>query len=119
MTSKRSLNLALTEPFVFLHAGDDSSSLRRRRQMTGGESTSMLRGVLSLKLSKPMQVTSIEAELIGETRTEWPEGESHEPAPSSFFGGWQCSYSVTDRNRLTTGRTIPTENLSLPKIRFL
>ena len=66
----------------------------------------MLRGVLSLKLSKPMQVTSIETELIGESRTEWPEGESQEPAPSSFFGDWQRSHSVTDRNRLTTGRII-------------
>lgn len=77
MTSKHSLNLALTEPFVFLHTSNDSSSRRRRRQIeAGGESASMLRGVLSLRLSKPMRVTSIETELIGETRTEWPEGES-------------------------------------------
>jgi hypothetical protein len=76
MTSKHSLNLALTEPFVFLHTGNDSSSHRRRRQLAGGESASMLRGVLSLKLSKPMRVTSIETELIGESRTEWPEGVS-------------------------------------------
>ena len=72
----------------------------------------MLRGVLSLKLSKPMRVTSIETELIGESRTEWPEGKSHEAAPSSFFGGWQHSQSVTDRNWLTTGRIIRTKNLS-------
>jgi len=84
MTSKRSLNLALTEPFVFLRIGNDSGSHRRRRQIAGGESASTLRGVLSLKTSKPMRVTSIEAEFIGESCTEWPEGESQEAAPSSF-----------------------------------
>lgn len=82
MTSKRSLNLALTEPFVFLRTGNGSGSHHRRRQVTGGESTSMIRGVLSLKLSKPMRVTSIETEIIGESRTEWPEGESQETTVS-------------------------------------
>jgi hypothetical protein len=103
LTSKRSLNLALSEPFVVLRTANDTGSHRRRRQIATGDSASMLRGVLSFKLSKPMRITSIEVEFTGESRTEWPEGESQENAPHRDR---QRSHSLNDRNRLTTHRII-------------
>lgn len=70
------LSIRLTESAVFLR----SDGAGRRRG--GGSRPSMLRGLLTLDLSKPTRITSIEMELQAKAVTAWPEGTF-----SSVFNG--------------------------------
>ncbi|TFY51059.1 hypothetical protein EVG20_g11187, partial [Dentipellis fragilis] len=67
---KTSLNICLTESVVFLRCVDFSG----RRQNSPDAPNCMLRGLLTLSLSKPTRISSIEVELLGKTRVSWPEG---------------------------------------------
>ncbi|KAA1470394.1 hypothetical protein DENSPDRAFT_923149 [Dentipellis sp. KUC8613] len=67
---KTALNICLTESVVFLRSVDFTG----RRQDIPDAPNCMLRGLLTLDLSKPTRISSIEVELLGKTRVSWPEG---------------------------------------------
>ncbi|KAH7910031.1 hypothetical protein BJ138DRAFT_1065976 [Hygrophoropsis aurantiaca] len=68
---KNSLCIRLTESMVFLRTSDPTG-----RHAEDGSSTSpaMVRGLLTLNISKPTRISSIELELQGRATTSWPEG---------------------------------------------
>jgi hypothetical protein len=67
-SKKNPLSIRLTESAVFLR----SNGAGRPR---GNESRpSMLRGLLTLDLTKPTRISSIELELQAKSATAWPEG---------------------------------------------
>lgn len=73
--NRNTLSLRLTEPVVFLRSGSDSASRRRRRGRAEYPPT-LLRGILTLNLTKPTRIKSIEVEFEGISRTDWPDGSS-------------------------------------------
>ncbi|KAJ7287163.1 hypothetical protein C8J57DRAFT_578429 [Mycena rebaudengoi] len=72
---KNSLTIRLTEAAVFLPTNENNT---RRRHPTNidlaNARPSMLRGLLTLELVKPLKITSIDLELQAKTSTSWPEG---------------------------------------------
>ncbi|EMD33151.1 hypothetical protein CERSUDRAFT_160706 [Gelatoporia subvermispora B] len=68
---KNSLEIRLTEPVVFLRAGDATG---RPRHMQPDAPPGLVRGLLTLRLVKPTRISSIEIELVGKASTAWPEG---------------------------------------------
>ncbi|OCH90613.1 hypothetical protein OBBRIDRAFT_819245 [Obba rivulosa] len=68
---KNTLQIRLTEPVVFLRAGDATG---RARHMQPDAPPGLVRGLLTLHLVKPTRISSIEIELVGKTSTAWPEG---------------------------------------------
>jgi arrestin-related trafficking adapter 3/6 len=68
---RNTLSIALTESVVFLRVVDFST---RRRITQENASPSMLRGLLTLNLVKPIRISSIQVELIGQSVTIWTEG---------------------------------------------
>ncbi|EJD41691.1 hypothetical protein AURDEDRAFT_169350 [Auricularia subglabra TFB-10046 SS5] len=67
-----SLTIRLTEAVVFLRGGIDLNSTKWHA--VPNAPPALLRGLLVFRVDKPVKVTSIEVELDGRTRTEWPEG---------------------------------------------
>ncbi|KAJ7502991.1 hypothetical protein B0H11DRAFT_1711405 [Mycena galericulata] len=68
---KNTLTIRLTEGALFLHTSENNA---RRRNDSPGARPSMLRGLLTLTIVKPIKVTSIDLELQAKTSTSWPEG---------------------------------------------
>lgn len=60
------VNIALTEPVLFLRGFEQSENAER--------STAMLRGTLVLKVSKPAKLKAITLKFRGKATTKWPEG---------------------------------------------
>lgn len=74
--SNQPLQIRLTEPVVFLRG--PTTGLDHRGRPTGIDANAapaMLRGLLTLRLSKATRIRSITVKLDGKSRTEWPEGE--------------------------------------------
>lgn len=69
-----SLHIGLTEPAVFLRHSSDIAASGRRRQVSAEDSPAMIRGVVTLKVSKRTRIKNIEVFLTGTVATEWPEG---------------------------------------------
>lgn len=70
------LQIRLTEPVIFLKGPSVGEDLRGRLQaVNDAAQPAMLRGLLTLRLSKPTRIRSIAISLEGKSRTEWPEGE--------------------------------------------
>ncbi|KAJ7125134.1 hypothetical protein C8R44DRAFT_830961 [Mycena epipterygia] len=72
---KNTLTIRLTEAAVFLRT--DENNARRRNPANAVPDTqksSMLRGLLTLTIVKPVKITSIELELQAKSSTSWPEG---------------------------------------------
>jgi hypothetical protein len=67
---RHSLAISLIDPIVFLRGADFS---RGRHE---NAPPSILRGLLTLSLTKPTRISSIEVELIGQSLTTWSEGLS-------------------------------------------
>ena len=61
-----SMSIALAEPMLFLQ-GFDQSDL-------GDRNTTLLRGTLSLRVSKSAKIKTISLSFRGRAETEWPEG---------------------------------------------
>lgn len=61
-----SMSIALAEPMLFLQ-GFDQSDL-------GDRNTTMLRGTLSLRVSKSAKIKTVSLNFRGRAETEWPEG---------------------------------------------
>ena len=61
-----SMSIALAEPMLFLQ-GFDQSDL-------GERNTTMLRGTLSLRVSKSAKIKTVSLSFRGRAETEWPEG---------------------------------------------
>lgn len=61
-----SVSIALAEPMLFLQGFDQSE--------VGGRTTTMLRGALSLRISKSAKIKAISLNFRGRAETEWPEG---------------------------------------------
>ncbi|KAN0130814.1 hypothetical protein V8E53_011489 [Lactarius tabidus] len=70
---RNSLAISLIDPVVFLRGVDFS---RGRHE---NSSPSILRGLLTLCLTKPTRISSIEVELIGQSLTTWSEGSNVRP----------------------------------------
>ena len=69
-TNKNPLTIRLTESAVFLRPdGTGRQSCDR-----DDSRPSMLRGLLTLELTKPTRISSIELELVARTVVSWPEG---------------------------------------------
>lgn len=78
--SNQPLQIRLTEPVIFLRGPSTGFDLRGRPQLIRNDGPpAMLRGLLTLRLSKPTKIRSIAIKLTGKARTEWPEGESEAP----------------------------------------
>ncbi|KAH7384397.1 hypothetical protein DE146DRAFT_224433 [Phaeosphaeria sp. MPI-PUGE-AT-0046c] len=60
------VNIALTEPVLFLRGFEQNESSER--------STAMLRGALVLKITKPTKLKAITLKFRGKALTKWPEG---------------------------------------------
>ncbi|KAJ7647686.1 hypothetical protein FB45DRAFT_206215 [Roridomyces roridus] len=69
---KNSLSVHLNEGALFLHTSENNA--RRRGPVESDTRPSMLRGLLTLTLVKPMKITCIDLELQAKTSTSWPEG---------------------------------------------
>lgn len=72
MASKKfsnSLTISLTENTVFLRGVDFTG----RRRNHDNETPAIIRGLLTLELSKPTRISSIEIELQGKTATSLPD----------------------------------------------
>ena len=61
-----SVSIALAEPMLFLQGFDQSE--------IGERTTTMLRGTLSLRVSKSAKIKTISLSFRGRAETEWPEG---------------------------------------------
>ena len=61
------VSIALAEPVLFLQ-GFDHSELADR-------TTTMLRGSLHLRITKPAKIKAITLKFRGRSETEWPEGD--------------------------------------------
>ena len=70
---KNSLSIRLTESVVFLRTGDGTGRTRHGTQPSAPPA--MVRGLLTLNITKPTKISSIEVELVGKTSTAWPEGK--------------------------------------------
>jgi len=74
--SNQPLQIRLTEPVIFLKGPSTGLDFRGRPQAIAADAQpAMLRGLLTLRLSKPTRIRKIEIKLEGKARTEWPEGE--------------------------------------------
>lgn len=69
------VSIALAEPLLFLQ-GFDQSELADR-------TTTMLRGSLHLKITRPAKIKAVTLKFRGRSETEWPEGS---PVDSSNAG---------------------------------
>ena len=61
-----SVSIALAEPMLFLQGFDQSE--------IGDRATTMLRGTLSLRVSKSAKIKTVSLTFRGRAETEWPEG---------------------------------------------
>ena len=69
------LQIRLTEPVIFLRGPSTGLDGRGRPQIVRNDGQpAMLRGLLTLRLSKPTRIRSISIQFTGKARTEWPEG---------------------------------------------
>ncbi|KAK4687113.1 arrestin-related trafficking adapter 3/6, partial [Tremellales sp. Uapishka_1] len=112
--SNQPLNIRLTEPVIFLRGPSTGMDFRGRPQTVRTDGPpAMLRGLLTLKLSKPSRIRSIVISLEGKARTEWPEGigarridtsEEHVLLSESttFFSALHASKSRSRSNRRAT-----------------
>lgn len=75
LMSKNSLSIRLTEPVIFLRSATEQASSRRQRGRVGNDAPALLRGLLTLKLTKPARISSIEVILQGISQTQLPESE--------------------------------------------
>ena len=65
-----SLSISLIDSVVFLRGVDFSTGRHENAP------PSILRGLLTLRLTKPARISSIQVELIGQSLTTWSEGIS-------------------------------------------
>ncbi|WVQ79308.1 hypothetical protein IAT38_001405 [Cryptococcus sp. DSM 104549] len=73
--SNQPLQIRLTEPVIFLKGPSTGLDFRGRPQTVRQDGQpAMVRGLLTLRLSKPTRIRSIVIKLEGKARTEWPEG---------------------------------------------
>ncbi|KAH9025442.1 hypothetical protein EDB85DRAFT_1982737 [Lactarius pseudohatsudake] len=68
---KNSLSISLIDPIVFLRGVDYSS---RRSIAHEDAPPSILRGLLTLCLTKPTRISSIQVDLVGQSVVTWSEG---------------------------------------------
>ncbi|KAH9013783.1 hypothetical protein EDB84DRAFT_881480 [Lactarius hengduanensis] len=68
---KNSLSISLIDPIVFLRGVDYSS---RRSIAHENAPPSILRGLLTLCLTKPTRISSIQVDLVGQSVVTWSEG---------------------------------------------
>ncbi|KAH9067648.1 hypothetical protein EDB87DRAFT_1584445 [Lactarius vividus] len=68
---KNSLSISLIDPIVFLRGVDYSS---RRSIAHENAPPSILRGLLTLCLTKPTRISSIQVDLVGQSVVTWTEG---------------------------------------------
>lgn len=61
-----SMSIALAEPMLFLQGFDQAD--------VGDRNTTMLRGTLSLRVSKSAKIKTVSLNFRGRAETEWPEG---------------------------------------------
>ncbi|KAJ6631582.1 hypothetical protein B0H10DRAFT_1772333 [Mycena sp. CBHHK59/15] len=71
---KNSLTIRLTEAAVFLRTTENNARRRSPANDPADAPPSMLRGLLTLNIVKPVKITSIDLELQAKTSTSWPEG---------------------------------------------
>ncbi|KAH9067647.1 hypothetical protein EDB87DRAFT_1584443 [Lactarius vividus] len=101
-----SLSISLIDPIVFLRGVDHSSW---RATVHENAPPSILRGLLTLCLTKPTRISSIQVELIGQSMTTWLDGSAIRPtemrdenrlfsATQTFF---QAPQSTTSRRAIS------------------
>ena len=70
MDRPNALSIRLTEPVVFLRTNDPSG----KHGPDPGDPPAFVRGLLTLHLTKPTRISSIEVELQAVVAATWPEG---------------------------------------------
>ncbi|KAJ7772092.1 hypothetical protein DFH07DRAFT_953375 [Mycena maculata] len=71
---KNTLTVRLTEGALFLHTSQNNARRRNPAHDFPDTRPSMLRGLLTLTIVKPIKITSIDLELQAKSSTCWPEG---------------------------------------------
>lgn len=69
------LQIRLTEPVIYLRGTSTGADFRGRPQAAREGTSAVVRGLLTLRLSKPTRIRNISISLEGNARTEWPEGK--------------------------------------------
>jgi hypothetical protein len=72
-----SVNIALTEPVLFLQGFEQTEHAERN--------TAMLRGTMILKVTKPSKLKAITLKFRGKAVTKWPEGKTGNTDAPIFF----------------------------------
>jgi arrestin-related trafficking adapter 3/6 len=65
------VNISLAEPMLFLQGFEQGDSANRN--------TAMLRGALTLRISKPAKIKAVTLKFKGQAVTKWPEGMFQTP----------------------------------------
>ncbi|CAK9780678.1 hypothetical protein CC85DRAFT_313564 [Cutaneotrichosporon oleaginosum] len=109
------LQIRLTEPVIYLRGTSTGADFRGRPQQARDDGPSaVVRGLLTLRLSKPTRIRNISITLEGNARTEWPEGigpkrtdtyEEHEliNETTTFFSGAEEAKANTARRSASVG----------------
>ncbi|KAL7413078.1 hypothetical protein BDY24DRAFT_72785 [Mrakia frigida] len=112
---KNGVHIELTEPVVFLRGPATGEDSRGRRTLQRDDvPPALLRGVLTLTLTKPSRIKRIDIVLEGKARTEWPEGigarrtEVHEEhtifeATTNFFTAARSGSASRTRRATSIG----------------
>lgn len=72
MDTRNPLSIRLTEPVVFLRSYDPSG----RHPPDPEDPPALIRALLTLNVTRPTRISTIEAELRGVVSLTWPEGVS-------------------------------------------
>ncbi|KAI9441621.1 hypothetical protein H4582DRAFT_1933824 [Lactarius indigo] len=116
---RNSLSISLIDPVVFLRGVDYSS---RRSTIRENAPPSVLRGLLTLCLTKPTRISSIQVDLVGQSVVTWSEGAVRPiemrdenklfSATQTFF---QAPQSTTSRRAFSApGEDESIDRVSLP-----
>lgn len=77
LDNKKQLSITLTEPVVFLRSSDPLG-----RHPDPNDPPTIVRGVLTLNVLKPIAISSIDVELSGTLTTHYPDGLSYLESPT-------------------------------------
>ncbi|KAF8581093.1 hypothetical protein K439DRAFT_1393126 [Ramaria rubella] len=72
---KHPLSIRLAESVVFLRGAAETAH-SRRRNVASSDTPAFLRGLLTLHLSKPTRISSIEITLEGKSSIQWPDANA-------------------------------------------
>lgn len=109
---KKQLDITLTEPVIFLRSSDPSG----RREVDVNDPPTLVRGILTLNVVKPIGISSIDVELTGLLTVSYPEGScysrsilhdatsAHNSVPITMIPWVMLSFHATRRRHVASYR---------------